>query len=131
MAGGQSYVLAQTGQSGSLRWYNITSGMRYTVKYDGSQWTVTAPSGAYLLFNGVPLSASEGYLTDVFTDTTTQNHLTYYTVPGTVTGTIRRDSARTITFSDTGITYGNSQSIVFTKSYRTNGWSGLSGGPAD
>ncbi len=129
MTGGQKYVLSLTGQSGLMSWYNITSGIRYTLRryYDpanptasSNQWTLTLSSGAYMVFDA-RLGNNNGNLTKVYSDTTGQNYLTYATTPGSgtsFTGIVIDSStpSRTISFSDAGITsYGNGQSITFTR----------------
>lgn len=133
MTGGQEFAVGLTGASGTASWYNNTKGVRFTLKFDTSGvWTLTFASGAYMTFTYT--GASAGNLTRAYLDTTGQNYLTYVTTPGQGTafnGTIMDSStpSRTIGFSsDTGVNYGNGQTVAFVKTL--GGWSAQGTVPA-
>jgi len=110
MQGGQRFPLILTGISGNLRWYNNTGGVRYTLMYDGgtTHWTLTLPSGAYLVFS------SGGDLLWAYLDTTGQNYVQYNGQPGLTNAYIADASGRRITFTSTGLSYRNGQTITLT-----------------
>ena len=119
MQGGQTFPLSLTGMSGDLRWFNNSRGMRYTLKNNATtqQYTLTLPSGAYMIFNAVTGSSSEWDLAKVYTDTNGLNSVTYNLDFG-ITGSIVDGSGRAITLNPTGrpdsIVYGNGQNIGLT-----------------
>ncbi len=114
MQGGQKLSLTETGMSGNIKWYNNTNGgLRTTLRYDGTQYNLTLPSGAYMLF------ASSGILTKASLDASGANYVLYSFTsqwPYPISGTITDSSGRAITFSTSGylttITYGNQQTTT-------------------
>jgi len=128
MQGGQQFPLILTGMAGNLRWFNSTRGVRYTLMLDTSsptyRYTLTYPSGAYVLLDFISGSSNEWHISKAYLDTTGNNYVTYNVDFG-ITGTIVDSSGRTITLGPTcqpgstcsSITYGNGQSIGLVVDY--------------